>query len=111
MFDITIPQAPIFAGHWGPQRGEGISSLDGGWCTAHNLNFVPGTNKAVLSWYTGGTSVLDLSNPLMPEEIAYFQPADGNTWSSYYFGGRIFANDLNRGLDVIEVKGLKEGKS
>lgn len=109
VYDISIPEAPIFAGHWGPQRGAGISSANG-WCTAHNLNFIPGTKKAVLSWYTGGTSVIDISNPLLPVEIAYFQPDDGNTWSSYWFDGRIYANDLNRGMDVLEVKGLKEGK-
>jgi hypothetical protein len=110
VFDITVPQAPIFAGHWGPPRGAGISSADG-WCTAHNLNFIPGTKNAVISWYSGGTSVIDLTNPLLPVEIAYFQPDDANTWSSYWYDGRIYANDLVRGLDVIEVKGLKEGKS
>ncbi|MGH2729832.1 MAG: LVIVD repeat-containing protein, partial [Actinomycetota bacterium] len=110
VFNISVPEAPIFAGHWGPQRGAGISSANG-WCTAHNLNFVPGTNMGVISWYTGGTSVLDLSDPLFPEEIAYYQPDDADTWSSYWFDGLIYSNDIARGLEVLEVKGIKEGKS
>lgn len=111
VFDISVPEAPVFAGHWGPQRGAGISSADGGWCTAHNLNFIPGTTKAVLSWYSGGTSVIDVDNLLKPVEVAWFQPSDADTWSSYWYDGRIYANDLIRGFDVIQVKGLKEGKS
>jgi len=65
----------------------------------------------VISWYTGGTSVLDVSNPLLPEEIAYYQPDDADTWSSYWFDGRIYTNDGARGLEVLEVKGIKEGKA
>ena len=105
VFDISIPEAPVLAGHWGPQRGAGIASVNG-WCTAHNLNFIKDTDMAVISWYTGGTSVLDVSDPLFPVEVAYFKPDDANTWSSYYFDGRIYANDGNRGLDVLEIKGV-----
>jgi hypothetical protein len=108
VYDITTPQAPLLVGHWGPQRGRlpvGVSP----WCTAHNLNFVPDTRIAVLSWYSGGTSVVDFENPSLPKEIAYYQPSDANTWSSYWYRGRIYANDTARGLDVLEVDGLPKG--
>ena len=107
VYDIRIPQAPVPVGHWGPQRGAGFTSVDGGWCTAHNLNFVGKTRQAVISWYTGGTSVVDFSDPLFPTEVAYFTPDDTNSWSSYFFDKYIYTNDLNRGIDVLEVKGLK----
>src|SRR5688572_18934681 len=107
VYDIRIPQAPVPVGHWGPQRGAGFTSADGGWCTAHNLNFVGKTRQAVISWYTGGTSVVDFSDPTFPSEVAYFTPDDANVWSSYFFDGLIYVNDLNRGIDVLKVKGLK----
>jgi hypothetical protein len=107
VFDIRIPQAPIMVGHWGPQRGAGSTSADGGWCTAHNLNFVGKTRQAVISWYTGGTSIVDFSDPLFPSEVAYFTPDNANVWSSYFFDGFVYVNDLNRGIDVLKVQGLK----
>jgi len=107
VFDIRIPQAPIMVGHWGPQRGAGFTSVDGGWCTAHNLNFVGKTRQAVISWYTGGTSIVDFSDPLFPSEVAYFTPDDANVWSSYFYDDYVYVNDLNRGIDVLKVKGLK----
>jgi hypothetical protein len=71
------------------------------------LNFVGKTRTAVISWYTGGTSLVDFSNPSLPEEVAYLRADDSDSWSSYWFDGRIWINDLRRGIDVLEVKGLK----
>ncbi|HWL64557.1 MAG TPA: hypothetical protein VNP73_01160 [Actinomycetota bacterium] len=108
VFDITTPEVPLLVGHWGPQRGASpVGGAAGAWCTAHNLNFVGTTRQAVISWYSGGTSVVDFSNPTLPQEIAYFRADDSDSWSSYWFDGQIYINDLNRGIDVIEVKGLK----
>lgn len=108
VFDISIPEAPILTGHWGPQRGAApVGTIATDWCTAHNLNFVGKTRQAVVSWYTGGTSVVDFTNPLLPVEVAYFRADGTNSWSSYFFDGLIFVNDLGRGIDVLKVKGLK----
>jgi hypothetical protein len=108
VFDIRTPEVPLLVGHWGPQRGAApVGTIANEWCTAHNLNFVGKTRQAVISWYTGGTSVVDFSDPTLPTEVAYFWPDDANSWSSYFFDGRIWVNDLNRGIDVLEVKGLK----
>ncbi|MGH2757522.1 MAG: LVIVD repeat-containing protein [Actinomycetota bacterium] len=108
VFDIRIPQAPIMVGHWGPQRGAApVGTIASEWCTAHNLNFVGKTRQAVISWYTGGTSVVDFSNPTLPQEVAYFRADNSDSWSSYFFDGLIYVNDLIRGIDVLKVKGLK----
>lgn len=108
VFDIRIPEVPLLVGHWGPQRGDSpVGGAVGAWCTAHNLNFVGTTRQAVISWYTGGTSIVDFSNPTLPVEVAYFRAEESNSWSSYWHDGRIWINDLGRGIDVLEVKGLK----
>ena len=108
VYDITTPELPLLVGHWGPQRGaQPVGTYASEWCTAHNLNFVGKSRQAVISWYTGGTSVVDFEDPSLPTEVAYFRPADTDVWSSYFYDGRIWINDLNRGIDVIKVKGLK----
>ena len=109
-YDISTPEVPLLVGHFGPPRGAtpaGTFVTD--WCTAHNYNFIPGTRIMVASWYTGGTNVIDWTNPTLPVEIAYFQPEDADTWSSYWHKGHIYANDLNRGLDVLKINKLGEG--
>lgn len=109
VYDIRNPELPTLVGHWGPQRGSmPVGTLGTGWCTAHNLNFVGKSRTAVISWYTGGTSLVDFTDPLFPEEVAYFMPDDANSWSSYWHDGLVYVNDLNRGIDVLKIKGLKE---
>ena len=108
VYDIRTPEVPVLVGHWGPRRGAApVGTIATAWCTAHNLNFVGKTRQAVISWYTGGTSVVDFANPTLPKEVAYFRPSDTDVWSAYWFDDRIWINDLQRGIDVIEVKGLK----
>jgi hypothetical protein len=74
-------------------------------CTAHIMNFVPINGRYVLptSWYSGGTSVIDWSNPSSPNEIAYFEvepgplgnfdPAQSNTWTTYWYNDYMYAMD------------------
>lgn len=102
-YDITDPKNPVFKGRYSvPRGGSQIGTLVTPVCTAHNFNFADGTRKVVAAFYTGGTSVIDFSTSSEPREIAYYRPDDANTWSSYFYRGQVFANDGNRGLDVIE---------
>jgi len=81
-------------------------------CTMHNFNFVPqrhGIYTLVSSSYTGGTTVVDVNRILMGHssadaEIAWKTPEGGNAWSSYWYNGRIYANDILRGLDVFNLR-------
>jgi hypothetical protein len=77
------------------------------YCSVHNGNIVPvlGRYLLVAAWYYGGTSVIDFTNPTNPQEVAYYDadsPA-GEVWSSYWYNGRIYANDMNRGVDVFNM--------
>ena len=109
-YDISDPSLPMFAGRFAIGRGAEPVGTDtgytGSWCTSHHYNFVPGTRKLVISWFTGGTSVLDLKDPSAAKEIAYYQPSDTVAYTSHYFGGRVYINDMIRGLEVLEIKGL-----
>jgi hypothetical protein len=75
----------------------------------HNGNIVPvlGRYLLVAAWYYGGTSVVDFTNPMQPTEIAYYDPegspTSGETWSSYWYNGKIYANDMRRGQDVFNI--------
>ena len=116
-YDFTVREAPLLVGTFGPQRGPlpaGSSNYDRNtWCSAHLFNFIPGTYTMVASWYAGGMNVIDFSNPSLPTEIAHYMGTGEditNYWSAYWYDGRIYANDRVKGLDVFEVKGLKEGK-
>ncbi|HEX2241464.1 MAG TPA: hypothetical protein VHJ82_10035 [Actinomycetota bacterium] len=116
IYDISNPATPLLQGYYGIDRGrQPVSSneLDrGDWCTAHNYNFVPGTYKMVTAWYSSGFNVIDWTNPASPQEIAYYMGTGEdrtNYWSAYFYAGRVWANDRQRGvLDVFEVEGLAD---
>lgn len=116
-YDISDPTLPIPLGYFGIDRAPypvGSSNVDRNtWCTAHLFNFVPGTYTMVASWYAGGMNVIDWTEPSTPTEVAHYMGIGDditNYWSAYWYDGRIWANDRVKGLDVFEVKGLKEGK-
>ncbi|HEY3221780.1 MAG TPA: hypothetical protein VGJ80_13700 [Gemmatimonadales bacterium] len=83
-------------------------------CVAHNGSLIPipGRDVMVQSWYQGGISVFDWTDPAHPKEIAFFdrgpvdgtKPADGGTWSAYWYNGYIYSSEIARGLDVLELK-------
>ena len=101
IYDITDRSAPREVSRISPPARGGPPL--GTYCTAHNFNFIGGTRKLVVAWYEHGTNVIDLSDPANPREIAFFLEEDSNTWSSYWYRGRIYANDLGRGLDVLKL--------
>jgi hypothetical protein len=86
-------------------------------CVAHNGSLVPvpGRDIEVQSWYQGGISVMDFTDPAHPQEIAYFDrgPIDpktlvlGGFWSAYWYNGSIYGSEIARGLDVFELTPTK----
>ncbi|HSE08952.1 MAG TPA: hypothetical protein VLB29_09810, partial [Nocardioidaceae bacterium] len=72
--------------------------------TYHNFNYVPTADGYILvsSAYGSGTSVVDLSDPTAPKEIAYYD-MQSNAWSTYWYNGLIVANDISRGLDTLRL--------
>jgi hypothetical protein len=66
----------------------------------------------VQSWYQGGISVFDWSDPTNAQEIAFFDrgPLDptqltaAGHWSAYWYNGYIYGSEEYRGLDILELK-------
>jgi hypothetical protein len=83
-------------------------------CVAHNGSLipVPGRDIMVQSWYQGGISIFDWTDPARPQEIAFHDrgPMDatklvsGGTWSAYWYNGNIYSSEMSRGLDVFALK-------
>ncbi len=83
-------------------------------CVAHNGSLVPvpGRDIMVQAWYQGGVSVFDFTDPTSPFEIAYFDrgPVSGRElspaghWSAYWYNGRIYASEIARGIDVLDLR-------
>src|SRR5271155_1797811 len=87
-------------------------------CVAHNGSMipVPGRNIEVQSWYQGGVSLMDYTDPTHPFEIGYFdrgpvddsRPAMGGQWSTYYYNGYIYGSEIARGTDVLKLVPTKD---
>ena len=82
-------------------------------CVAHNGSLVPVPGRTIMvqSWYQGGISLLDWTDPTNPVEIAFHDrgPSDaermgaGGSWSVYWYNGYLYSSEISRGLDVSTV--------
>jgi hypothetical protein len=82
-------------------------------CVAHNGSLIPipGRDVMVQSWYQGGISLFDWTDPRNPREIGFFdrgpanaeRMASGGTWSAYWYNGVIVSSEIARGLDILEL--------
>jgi hypothetical protein len=82
-------------------------------CVAHNGSLIPipGRDIMVQSWYQGGISVFDWTDPKNPVEIAFHDrgPSNpdqvelGGSWSVYWYNGAMVSSEIGRGLDVFEL--------
>ncbi|WP_344102903.1 hypothetical protein [Myceligenerans crystallogenes] len=78
-------------------------------CVAHNGSLIPvkGKDLMVQSWYQGGVSAFDFTDSKNPKEIAWFDRGEGlsggGTWSTYYYNGYVYSNDLSVGFDTFKL--------
>jgi hypothetical protein len=114
IYDITNPQTPIVVGSMAAPRGgrdtAGIGNYVGwvdSWCLSHGLDWMPGTHYLGVTWFTGGWSVLSIDQSAVPVEVAHFMAPDSATYSVLWHEGKLYTNDMHRGLDAFTIKGLK----
>jgi hypothetical protein len=82
-------------------------------CVAHNGSLipVPGKDIMVQAWYQGGLTVFDFTDSANPKELAWFDRGPynetalvvGGNWSTYWYNGYIYSNEIQRGLDVFKL--------
>jgi hypothetical protein len=113
IYDITDPANPRFMSYFKIPREQSDTEN----CVAHNGNLIPnkeGRDILVQSWYQGGTSVIDWTDPRNVKELAWFDRGPindtrlvlGGFWSTYYYNGRIYGSEIQRGFDVFELDGF-----
>ncbi|HKL18767.1 MAG TPA: hypothetical protein VJ905_07350, partial [Halalkalibaculum sp.] len=83
-------------------------------CVAHNGSLIPIPDRDIMvqSWYQGGISIFDWTNPENPVEIAFHDrgPVDstrmqmGGSWSVYWYNGAIVNSEIARGMDIFKLK-------
>ena len=111
IYDIRDPENPRFLSYWKIPRTQANSEN----CVAHNGNVLPAPGRDIMvqAWYQGGVSVIDWTNGKKVKELAYFDrgpysdavppsPLAGS-WSSYWYNGSIYSNEIQRGFDVLDL--------
>jgi hypothetical protein len=72
---------------------------------SHGLDWHPKKNAVAVTWFTGGVSVIDVTEPLQPSEAAYFMAEDSAAYSALWYAGYLWTNDHMRGVDAFKIKG------
>lgn len=115
-YDVSDPANPTLQGNHALPRIPPVndpSEASRFMCTNHNFNVIPvRSNKYLLavSYYMGGIAIVDFTDPTDPTEVAYYVTRRGvsqDTWSSYWYNGRIYTNDYRSrlGIGVYQFKG------
>ncbi|MFD6416062.1 LVIVD repeat-containing protein [Streptomyces sp. NPDC060194] len=90
-------------------------------CVAHNGSLIPvkGKDLMVQAWYQGGVSVWDFTDSSKPKEIGFFERGPlsatslitGGSWSTYYYNGYAYSNDIAKGFDVLKINDRRTDKA
>ncbi len=117
VYDISDPTEPEFVSYYKIPRVQQNTEN----CVAHNGMFLPTAerNIYVQSWYQGGTSFVDFTDAANPREIGFFDRGPlsdqrrilGGTWSTYFYNGFAYSNDIQQGLDVFRFSDPSAAKA
>ena len=115
LYDISDPAKPKFLSYFKIPRFQTNNEN----CVSHNGSLLPHPTRDLLvqAWYQGGTSIVDFTDAANPREVAYFDRGpisetrlvSGGHWSSYWYNGHVYANEIYRGLDVLRWSGEVSG--
>lgn len=74
LFDVADKPNPEKVAHIDPPVSGNNTYQDGTWTTAHNFDLQNG--KLYASWYQGGVTIHDVSDPTTPERLAWWAAPD-----------------------------------
>ncbi|NHN42101.1 hypothetical protein G9C85_10735 [Halorubellus sp. JP-L1] len=81
LFDVSEKANPTEVGHVDPPVSRSNAYRGGTWTTSHNFDLRNG--RLYASWYQGGVSVHDVSDPANPERIAWWAaPSERAFWTA-----------------------------
>ena len=86
-----------------PWGGDIVPTM--GLCSAHYFDERDGL--VAVAWYEQGVRLLDVEDPSNIEQVGYWIPAGGATWSTYWAPTAkdiLYVVDNKRGVDVVRVK-------
>ena len=117
-YDITDRANPVLKGNYSLPRippNDDEQEAQRFRCTTHLYTILPMKDEsryiAIGSYYSGGLSMVDFTDPANPEELAHYLPLPGgvtpDTWSSYWYNGRVYTNDhlSGHGIGVYKFPG------
>lgn len=121
-YNIEDPKNPRLDGSYSLPRVPDADSPEEGErfrCTTHLYNILPTKDRsryvAVSSYYAGGISAVDFSEPSRPVELAYYVDSPGgvlpDSWSAYWYNNRVYSNDHSsrQGLRVFKLRAYTKG--
>jgi hypothetical protein len=86
-----------------PWGGDIVPTM--GLCSAHYFDERDGL--VAVAWYEQGVRLLDVDDPANIEQVGYWVPPGGATWSTYWAPTAknvLYVVDNKRGVDVLRVK-------
>ena len=103
-YDVSDPSAPELLGEILPPSTPD-PTRGGVWTTSHNFELT--NDRCYASWYQGGVTVHDLTDPAEPRELFHWREADrGKFWTArlvspgeYFLGASIGAFGSNTDAD------------
>jgi hypothetical protein len=80
-YDVSDETSPERIGHVDPPVSISNAYQGGTWTTSHNFELA--NDRLYASWYQGGVTVHDVSNPAEPERLAWWAaPSDRAFWTA-----------------------------
>jgi len=80
-YDVSEKSNPTKVGHVDPPVSRSNAYRGGTWTTSHNFDLRNG--RLYASWYQGGVTVHDVSDPANPERLAWWaSPSDRAFWTA-----------------------------
>lgn len=100
LYDVSDPTNPTRCGTIEPPAPEQSVRLSGIWTTAHNFTLHDGVLYA--SWYDGGVTRHDVSDPANPERLSWYaNPGTVEFWTARVVGDTVVGAAKGSGLSLF----------